>query len=324
MDGTAVCSLVSDALSGSEENVYRLCQTLIDRGHARADSSDLMVVFISNENRQVGWQHVTTSGMLCCIIKSEGVIATQIEFAGPLVQAESRLLCLSACLLACPPARPPILVPACLPPCLTPFQVPLWRQQASGDAHEAWSRADCPQCRGMCGGEARRDEASDGEGGGRGCPAHDGAEGTREANGSLSPCSCRGKEERVGWGNEERVRRGRDDGKGEGGGCRSSSEGRSGSTDACSPRDDGRGLVVWDYHVIALQGDFPHPSSSSSSPSSVGCSVHAPLSACRPCDVRVWDLDATLPFPARLCCYARHALWAGKEGVPPLLPTYQR
>ena len=45
--------MVSDAFCGSEENVYRLCQTLVDRGQARSDASDLMVVFISNENRQV-------------------------------------------------------------------------------------------------------------------------------------------------------------------------------------------------------------------------------------------------------------------------------
>ena len=81
---------------------------------------------------------------------------------------------------------------------------------------------------------------------------------------------------------------------------------------------------MWDYHVIALQGNFPLSSSSSpplDSSTSVDRCQHSPLSACH---VRVWDLDATLPFPSRLCCYVRHALRAGKDGVPPLLSAYER
>ncbi|KAH7855433.1 hypothetical protein Vadar_024796 [Vaccinium darrowii] len=61
LTGRSPCSNPLDLGHDSEENVYLLCKKLRTSGLADADGSDLYVVFISNEKKQVPLWHQKTS-----------------------------------------------------------------------------------------------------------------------------------------------------------------------------------------------------------------------------------------------------------------------
>ncbi|CAI7897798.1 unnamed protein product [Closterium sp. NIES-54] len=76
-----------------------------------------------------------------------------------------------------------------------------------------------------------------------------------------------------------------------------------------------QGLVVWDYHVIAIHVKHINGARGGDRGGSEG-------SRCR--KWYVWDLDTVLAFPSLATEYVRRALWAGRSSLLPLQDTYQR